>query len=125
MKTRKFLKYLGLGLGGTTLTTGNLLAADPTEAQRVFCSTVGFGGAMDSSVSTPCKVVPNTNELQSWVSFVKGGALLMTVYFGYQGSGISDKHPFNIKTLAFAGAFAALALQYTTIMKMISGFFNV
>jgi len=116
MKTKKLLKYLGLGLVGTTATTSGLSAADTdyNEAQKIFCSAVGFTDGMTNGCT-------NTNNMAGWVKFVQAGALLMTIYWGYKGSGISEQDQFNIKKLVAAGAAAALALQYGQIMQMIAG----
>jgi len=124
MKTRRFLKYLGLGMGTATIATSELSAAEADwSGVKTFCAAVGFTGAMGSSGTDVATICNKTDGQAAWVNFVKGGALLATVWFGFKGSGISDKHQFDIKTLAFAGAAAALALQYESIMKVIAGFF--
>ena len=128
MKTKKILKKLGLGLGLGVLTTTELSAATTVEglnAAKTFCAAVGDTGAMaleakkDGAVSDVCKFT----NLAGWVSFVKGGALIGTLYFGYKGSGIGDGDTFDIKKIVMAGGLAALSLQYAGIMKMIAGFF--
>jgi hypothetical protein len=63
------------------------------------------------------------SDLAGWVSFVKGGALIGTLYFGYKGSGIGDGDTFDIKKIVMAGGLAAISLQYAGIMTMIAGFF--
>jgi hypothetical protein len=128
MKTKKILKKLGLGLGLGVLTTTELSAevTTPTveglNAAKTFCAAVGDTGAMEATGSTVSDVCKFTN-LAGWVSFVKGGALIGTLYFGYKGSGIGDGDTFDIKKIVMAGGLAALSLQYAGIMKMIAGFF--
>jgi hypothetical protein len=128
MKTKSLIKKIGLGLGASAILLGDLSADPAPAAQRTFCAAVGFKGAIatfDSQAeqTAPCTVVDTTNPLAAWVSFVKGGALIGTLYFGYKGSGIGDGDTFDIKKVAAAGGLAALSLQYAPIMKMISEFF--
>ena len=125
MKTKKILKKLGLGLGLGVLTTTELSAATTVEglnAAKTFCAAVGDTGAMEATGSTVSDVCKFTN-LAGWVSFVKGGALIGTLYFGYKGSGIGDGDTFDIKKIVMAGGLAAISLQYAGIMTMIAGFF--
>ena len=136
MKTKKILKKLGLGLGLGVLATTELSAAvtpitvtTPTteglNAAKTFCAAVGDTGAMGTT-STAGKEVDTVCEftdLAGWVSFVKGGALIGTLYFGYKGSGIGDGDTFDIKKIVMAGGLAAISLQYAGIMTMIAGFF--
>ena len=128
MKTKKILKKLGLGLGLGVLTTTELSAATTVEglnAAKTFCAAVGDTGAM-AATATAGKEVSSVCEfktLAGWVSFIKGGALIGTLYFGYKGSGIGDGDNFDIKKIVMAGGLAALSLQYASIMQMIAGFF--
>ena len=125
MKTKKILKKLGLGLGLGVLTTTELSAATTVEglnAAKTFCAAVGDTGAMEATGSTVSDVCKFSN-LAGWVSFVKGGALIGTLYFGYKGSGIGDGDTFDIKKIVMAGGLAAISLQYAGIMTMIAGFF--
>jgi hypothetical protein len=136
MKTKKILKKLGLGLGFGVLMTTELSAAvtpvtpitvtTPTteglNAAKTFCAAVGDTGAMEATGTTVVTVCAFSN-LAGWVSFVKGGALIGTLYFGYKGSGIGDGDTFDIKKIVMAGGLAAISLQYAGIMTMIAGFF--
>ena len=127
MKTKKILKKLGLGLGLGVLTTTELSAAtvEGLNAAKTFCAAVGDTGAM-AATATAGKEVSSVCEfktLAGWVSFIKGGALIGTLYFGYKGSGIGDGDNFDIKKIVMAGGLAALSLQYASIMQMIAGFF--
>ena len=133
MKTKKILKKLGLGLGLGVLMTTELSAAvtpvtvtTPTteglNAAKTFCAAVGDTGAMEATGTTVVTVCAFSN-LAGWVSFVKGGALIGTLYFGYKGSGIGDGDTFDIKKIVMAGGLAAISLQYAGIMQMIAGFF--
>jgi len=133
MKTKKILKKLGLGLGLGVLATTELSAAvtpitvtTPTteglNAAKTFCAAVGDTGAMEATGTTVVTVCAFSN-LAGWVSFVKGGALIGTLYFGYKGSGIGDGDTFDIKKIVMAGGLAAISLQYAGIMTMIAGFF--
>lgn len=125
MKTKKILKKLGLGLGLGVLTTTELSAATTVEglnAAKTFCAAVGDTGAMEATGTTVVTVCAFSN-LAGWVSFVKGGALIGTLYFGYKGSGIGDGDTFDIKKIVMAGGLAAISLQYAGIMQMIAGFF--
>ena len=125
MKTKKILKKLGLGLGLGVLTTTELSAATTVEglnAAKTFCAAVGDTGAMEATGTTVVTVCAFSN-LAGWVSFVKGGALIGTLYFGYKGSGIGDGDTFDIKKIVMAGGLAAISLQYAGIMTMIAGFF--
>ena len=124
MKTKKILKKLGLGLGLGVLTTTELSAAtvEGLNAAKTFCAAVGDTGAMEATGTTVVTVCAFSN-LAGWVSFVKGGALIGTLYFGYKGSGIGDGDTFDIKKIVMAGGLAAISLQYAGIMTMIAGFF--
>ena len=131
MKTKKILKKLGLGLGLGVLTTTELSAGVTTptveglNAAKTFCAAVGDTDAMGATVTAGAAVdtVCAFTNVAGWVSFVKGGALIGTLYFGYKGSGIGDGDTFDIKKIVMAGGLAALSLQYAGIMKMIAGFF--
>ena len=127
MKTKKILKKLGLGLGLGVLTTTELSAAtvEGLNAAKTFCAAVGDTGAMGKTATAGNEVssVCEFKTLAGWVSFIKGGALIGTLYFGYKGSGIGDGDTFDIKKIVMAGGLAAISLQYAGIMQMIAGFF--